>query len=192
MIFNLRYKGNRNYLHGTDIYKAVNQFFKVKGGFVNSISFRAFAKKQLQIKLEKPTSASSLIAAEGSVSYPTGEEQFWLVVTDESVAERYPFEEDLITDTATMAENSICIDNCLAFSLIEVIVALCKYFSYAEGAPLSGKWIFGKLMLSQELPEKWKTLQISRISFLEGRFNRFCLSIDSDHFGDILFVVAQT
>jgi hypothetical protein len=190
MILNLRYKGNRDYLQGADIYQAVNQFFKAKGGFVNTISFRSFAKNQLQIKLEKPTSASSLIAAEGSVSYPTGEEPFWLVVTDETVNERYPFEESMITAAATMSENSVYIDNVLAFSLIELIVALCKYFSYADGPPLSGKWIFGKLIILQELPESWQSLRISRTTFLEGRFNRFSLSIDADHYGEILFIIA--
>lgn len=192
MILNLSYKGNRDYLQGADIYQAVNQLFKAKGGFVNSISFRAFAKKQLQIKFQRPASASSLIAAEGTVSYPTGEERFWLVVTDVTVNERYPFEENMITAAANMVVNGILIDNCLAFSLIEVIVALCKYFSYADYAPSSGKWIFGKLMLAQKLPESWQSLRISRTTFLEGRFNRFSLSIDADYFGEILFIIAPT
>jgi len=192
MILNLRYKGNRNYLQGADIYQVVNQYFKTKGGYVRSITFREFARKQLEIKLERPNSARHSIAAEGSVSYQTGECRFWLVVTDENVNGRYPFAEDVITSAATLTEDAVYVENCLDYSLIDIIVVLCKYYCNAHDKPLLGKWIFCKLMLSKELPDYWTYLQIFRVSCLQGRFIRFSLSIDAIYFGEIHFIVATS
>jgi hypothetical protein len=191
MLLNLAYKGNRNYLHGTDIFNALESYFQSRGGFLTSLSFRSFAKKQLEIRLKKPILIDTLPQAEGLVRYPTFELPFWLVESDQDVNNRYSYDERLITQYAIIDFEDIRILRPNHFTLIENIVAITKYLSNIKYPLNSGKWIFGKIKLDQAMPSVWESILISKTAFLEGRFGRYNVCIDKAVIGEIYFIVSS-
>ena len=190
MLLNLSYKGDRNYLHGTDIFNFLDSYFRSCGGFLISLSFRSFAQKQLEITLEKPKLADALPLAEGLVKYPWGESQFWLTESDQDVDMRYSFDETLITNMSIITSYNISLASPNQFSLIENLVSLTKHISNVKSPLDVGKWIFGKIKLNQALPCKWQSIYISRLACLKGRLIRYNIHVDNVDIGEIVFIVS--
>ncbi|WP_394249692.1 hypothetical protein [Vibrio profundi] len=191
------YKGDRNYLHGTDFYK-----FSVEYGekafsssvYVNQLSFRQIARCQCEITQSKPSSGN--IVSTGKFMLPNGETQpFWWVETEKPVGERYEFDEDGLVATATIdAEAESILMNHISdnYTCIEEVVALNKKLNNTVKKPGNGKWLFGQLQLSKKLPMVYKKIEIKLNVMLHDKFSVSDIWLDGDHFGQIRFIVGRT
>lgn len=190
MLLALPFKGDRNYLHGTDIFNCLDLHFRDLGGFLVSLSFRSFANTQLQLIFEKESLPPNSILAEGIVQYPSQQSSFWLVQSEHAVTSRFPFNESLITHHAIVDSSDISLSVPNNYNLIENLVILSKHVSNILSPLDSGRWIFGKIKLNQAFPLNWQSILISRIAYLEARFCRYSVSVDKVNIGEILFIVA--
>ena len=192
MLLELPYKGNRDYLHGTDIFQFLDNYFRSKYAFLDSLSFRAFANTQLKISFGKPSSPMQTIYAEGIVKYPLKETQFWLVDSGSIVTTRTPFDESIITKFAIIESDQVVLDRPNKFKLIEKLVILTKFCSNFISLLNTGRWILGKIHLSQPLPLEWHRLVITRIAYLgKKRLSRYNICVDSVNIGQVLFIVSS-
>jgi predicted RNA-binding protein with PUA domain len=69
------------------------------------------------------------------------------------------------------------------------VIALTKVLNYRLATPKQGKWVFGKIELSQSLPEIRKFITVTRTKAIPGRFSVNEIVIDGGIVGAIQFIV---
>ncbi|MCL6419718.1 hypothetical protein [Aestuariirhabdus haliotis] len=187
----LKYKGDRNYAHGSDIYNVMQSLAEssCEASFISTISFRAFARNQCAVVFDKPEQA---LIAQGKIFRDGVEEQFWLVESDTPITERYPFDEDAIAahSTIIIEERQISLSQRGLFSPIEEVIAMTKLLNYRIEPDVSGKWVFGQLNVKGPLP-KHGNLVIRMKSLLRGRFSINEIIVDDEIIGTIRFIVGS-
>lgn len=190
--FQLQYKGSRNYLHGSDIYNAIDDALRTRfGGHLIRLTFKHFARNQCRLMLEKTDNAGNIIG-QGNWSADSGElHHFWLYETDCPVIDSYPYDEDAITASA-------CIDGAIItgshnnhYSVIENIIALTKRLNYTLSPDVKGKWLFGQLDLKQNFPDNWQQICVERTVCVGNNFSRNRILIDGTDYGEIRFIGGQ-
>ena len=144
-LLKLQFKGNRNYLHGSDIYNESLTWLKLKRGNVESIdfSFHHIASHQLRAILGifpegiDPV-AICLFTVNGF------REQLYIVESDHVVTGRYHYpEEEIVSQMEIDLTTRCCIlQGGFTYSDIELWVAMAKAMHYKVFPLISGKWIF--------------------------------------------------
>lgn len=189
----LEFKGNRNYLHGTDIYEAMTSIASsTQNGYVQKILFRKPALRQLSVLDSSPCDSGDVIAQVHICSGAESAEPFrlWLVERDERVSERYTYDEARISDACLLDEvgKRISKERDDAFSLIEEIVASHKVLCNALFSEGDVHWLFSQLDLGVEMPTEVQELSIVNRSFLSGRMVVSEIVLDGIHVGSIRFI----
>ena len=192
-----KFKGNRNYLHGTDFYQhtqllLAQQFADLS--HISAMSFRRFARNQCVLVTTQPD-ATAIIPCQGeAIRHAAMPVKFWWVETEEPLTARYEYDEDGLVAAANVTDTLDYI--ALArpdarYCTIEVIVALTKKLHYLKSPNIDGKWVFGQLNLSNSLPIQYQTVSISLKTYFEGRFSVSDIIIDNISIGTIRFIVGQ-
>lgn len=185
-----RFKGERNYVQGGDIFDALEAWFGDQEWQLLELSFRGFSRRQMCCVLDNP---GEDIKAEGVVIDRNGQRApFWLLETDEPVTERYPFDEDAITRHAQQDGKTISASATPGYSVIEQIIALTKALNYRLTPEVNGKWVFGQLRLNQPLPKNAEHFVIRQKTLLAGRFSVQEVALDGKVVGQIRFITSES
>lgn len=189
-MMNLEFKGQRNYIHGSDIYNSISEELSELGyDYIKKLAFKSFARHQVRFTLDSAESTSAF--AFGILSTAQDSQKFYLIETDEPVTDRYPYDEALITDKAVIAGSQITGKADNLYSVIENVIALTKQLNYQLSPDVSGKWLFGQLDLKMALPVEWRQIQISQKSCIANSFSRNLITIDGAAYGEIRFIVGE-
>jgi hypothetical protein len=191
----LQFKGDRTYLHGSDMYNTITQrvsaFTKDATAYVNKIIFRQLARHDCDLWLEPPADGGRLIA-NGFCRLGDGSTlPFWVVESERPVEGRYEFDEDAIVSSALFDDRSILMVQRTSYSPIEEIIALNKALNYRLMPKVPGKWLFGQLTLQQALHRDYQKIKIFMKSAISGRFSVSDIEIDEKIVGEIRFVVGK-
>ena len=195
-LLTLRYKGSRDYLHGSDFFNALMDINEEITGhsdsFVDRLTFRHYARKMCEITNTKPNDPDKVV---GQVRYTVPDDKshikFWLVETDNSVADRYPFDETIILDeinldqekrSAVLAQRSV-------YTSIEDVIVLTKHLNYAISPITNGNWLFGQIDLTEPLTDYYQSLEIQMKNLIEGKFSVNDILIDDRQIGTIRFIM---
>ncbi|MGB3500419.1 MAG: hypothetical protein WBA44_02270 [Mesorhizobium sp.] len=186
-----RFKGSRVYVHGTDMFNAINGIMADgNDGYVSDLSFRRPARKNCELHFDKVE--MDMCVATGRVRQLSGAEvPFWITEGDSEVQGRVEYDEDLIVTNAAFDDASVRLDQPTRFTLIEEIVALTKALSYRLGPDVDGKWLFGQLKLDAPFPSLYTTREIRRQSFIGNRYSSNEILIDAKPVGQIRFIVGK-
>ena len=193
---NLKYKGQRNYIQGGDVYNAVESLAEtitgLENSFVSNLAFRKFARKDCDLCIEQPTELAPYIA-KGKIADAGGREVqiFWILESDRLVSKRYEFNEDEIVGSTVIKDKQICLYDKSVYTPIEEVIALTKALNYKLHPDITGKWVFGQLDLISPLTYVRNQLHIE---FKTVRVNRFSVNeiYEDDNFiGDIRFIVGE-
>lgn len=185
-----RFKGDRNYIHGSDIFDDLEQWLKKQGKYIQELSFRSFSDKHLACVFSEPADE---IKAEGKALDSEGKQTlFWLIETSQPVVERYPFDEDAITSHAQITGKTIEASATDTYSVIEQVIALTKALNYSLTPDIDGKWVFGQLRLKETLPEEAQHFVIRQKTLLGGRFSTQEIKLDDRVVGDIRFITSKS
>jgi hypothetical protein len=189
----LQFKGNRNYLHGSDIYNETLTWLKLNREDVESIdfSFHHIATHQLcAIVGVLPDGidpvAICLFTTDGA------REQLYIVESDDIVTERYHYpEEEIISQMEIDLTARRCVlRGGIAYSDIELWVAMAKALHYKVFPLISGKWFFvrGRFpkyeLRSQSLE---RTLHI--VSTFNNKLTKSEVFLNNQMAGEIYFSV---
>lgn len=189
MFMNLKYKGSRNYLHGSDIYNAINESLSIKfGGHLSRLSFKRFARRHISLELTEPPTIDDFMGAGLWKDSSDNRIQFWLIETAAAVTDSLPFDEDSIIKAAKIDGETIFLQSSNEFSLIENIIALTKRLNYHLSPNVDGKWVFGRLDLDQALPNCWEDIAITRRIAVGNAFSRNSITVDDKLCGEIRFI----
>jgi hypothetical protein len=143
-------KGNRSYIHGTDIFNKVidllqDQMQKDK----IDLSFHGIATKNIYLIDEKPQEdLIKFIIKFNDKSHNRC--VFYAIENDQDIDCKIEYDESIITNIAKIDTKSQKIDLCkeTSFSFIENIVALNKYLLQNIFPDVKGKWYFTRLQLN--------------------------------------------
>jgi hypothetical protein len=143
----LCFKGERTYLHGTDMFNAVCPTIeKWIGAAVSDITMSFHRVIRNQPVLELTSSASDRTAA--TVRFRAGDldQIAHLKETDAVVSCRYPYDEDSIVAAAQLRGHEIRLERATGFTLVEEVVALNKGLATSVFRGAGGKWFLSRLV----------------------------------------------
>jgi hypothetical protein len=192
---NIQFKGERNYLHGTDMFNATLEYLSTQDSSKEvtdiEFSFHQLAHSALDLYNEMQANHGKPVA-ECSYSIKGVPGKVYLYESGDVVSGRYPYDESQIcrnfiiqTDKAT---GSVVGE--FRFSEIEVWVALTKALHLGVLSEVKGKWLFvrGKFPGSiQNLGTGERTLRI--ISNFQNRLTKTLLFRGGVKVGEIFFSI---
>lgn len=193
---NLQYKGQRNYIHGSDIYNAINnvasQLTNKNRAFVSNLAFHRFAKKDCDLCLVQPLEKKDYVA-KGNIKDIQGNDlqQFWIVESDRDPVGRYDYDEKAIINLALIKDQEIILQEKTDYTPIEETIALTKSLHYKLFPDISGKWVFGQLDLVRPFSVKRNNLRIELKSAKSNRFTMSKIYEDDEFVGNIRFIVGN-
>ena len=142
------FKGNRNYVHGTDIFnKLIELFGNELNGKKIDLSFHGIAKTNLDLIADKP--AEELIKFVFKYKDTTESCTWYGIENHKKIDCRYEYPEEKIYKLSVIDKKAqrVSLENETGFTFIENIVALNKYLLQNLYNNLNGKWYFTRLQM---------------------------------------------
>lgn len=194
-LLELEYKGNRSYLHGSDLYMQINEWAAGQyesTAYVRHLAFRNMAQHQCMLVLEPPD-ASDHVIAKAVVMTKDGDKKIWLIESEQAVTGRYDYDEESLVEKATLdvGGDTITLDQRIGFSVIEEIIALTKQLNNTLDPLEKGKWLFAQLDIDRPLKENCFQISIKRQQHIKGKFSVNTIMIDGNTNGKIRFIVGD-
>jgi hypothetical protein len=195
----LPFRGERNYLHGTDLYQAITT---VLGSAVAAGPLSLTFHSLLQNQPDLVCSAQSLrhlredAAFRGELRFGSGEQTLNAVLMESlrPVAQRKACNENEVAAAAAVdeTERTAVLELPNIGTPIELVVFLNKHMHLRLLPHLSPKWLFARLELSAPLPaEPPAKLFIQIKQVLGSRFTRSDIFWDGQKAGSISFSTPQ-
>lgn len=193
MQFDLQFKGERNYIHGSDIYNETLTWLISERQDVSLIdfSFHRRASHQLCGIFGVLPEGIEPVAI---CSFTSGgiRNRLYLVETAVSVTGSYPYPEDEIVSQMTidLTTRRCALRGDVMYSDIEVWVAMTKAIHYKAFPLLSGKWFFARWRYPRYV---WRSIALKRELCIASVFNnkvtRSEVFLDGQKTGEIYFVI---
>lgn len=170
------FKGNRNYVHGSDIYNYVTSIEKKKYKKL-SIKFSKIIKKNIVLKVHKIRKIEQLKLknkphVNALFEFSNYFINYSLFESKKDIQGKYYYDENLMNFFFKIKKNNSYCNFITSYSSIEVLIALNKYFHNKKIK--KAKWLFSKLILRSELLEKNK--KKFEIILVNNKFNRYTSS----------------
>jgi len=196
---NIALKGNRNYIHGTDIFDALVSLSTHFAGAQRlptdlDISFHKLAYSGLTLFHRRPAGAECSV----HFSFQSGNErkEVYLIEDNRPIIMRRPFDEEKIiapaifSEPRTASEPSVEVDVNDEFSPIESWIAITKALHLKQFPYAHGKWLFtrGRFARYDAFPKASKYYAALESS-VGGLFTRTAISVDGERIGDIFFTL---
>ncbi len=193
--FSFCYKGDRDYVHGSDIYNSVTKYLEEKYSTgigrsdlsIHRLSIHNMVGQVLENSGQAvPTESSVVFQFEVSGRVLA----LFMLETDAVVQCRYEYDEDSVTQLSRVEHDhhSISVRNQTPYTPIEIIIALNKKLMQTVFAAENGKWLFTRLSLKRRLPTNSDRLFV--ITHLGGhgpRLTRSSIDLDGVDYGEIYF-----
>ena len=197
-VLKFKYKGNRNYVHGTDIINETIKHLNYLGYFPDSfeISFKNLIRTDLEICVFNiDDDIGENLMSEDVLAFATFRcaKKIYTILykkTDKEIKINYPFsEEKIIKQTILNQEKkSITYLSKNNYTIIELIVVMNKHLLTKLNPNESGKWYFGKLKLEKNiLAEKFSEIQIILIKNIGVRYTQSLIKLDGSNVGFVYF-----
>lgn len=189
----LKYKGERNYLHGTDMFNEILTWLNGQKQDLTDIDFAFHSLAIHQLKVVSGQLPDEIVpVAVCSFSSGGARESVYLLETDQLVEERYSYPEDEIVKLMEIdlsAKKGVLIGE-MSYSDIEVWVAMTKALHLRVFQDLKGKWLFvrgrfPKYVLHSSATER--SLVIT--AFFNNKLTRSEVFLDGVKSGEIYFSI---
>ena len=192
--FNLEFcfKGNRSYIHGTDIFsKLVEQVGD--RSFNIDLVLHGITTNNMSFTDEKPKQKKEIKVI---LNYQYNEEKIKLfgTETDAKVNCRYAYNEEAIVKNSivNIAEKNILLKMPANFSFIEHIVAMNKALLENLYTDLEGKWYFTRLQLKKNIPiHQIQSLELSFKSNFNFKLTKTAILVNREEIGFIYFSLVR-
>ncbi len=150
------FKGNRNYIHGTDIYNEITNAIcsrrSVRDINVLRMKMRKLVRKQCHLllghsgeKLKVPDDSPADIL----ISTAGGDIHGYLLETGRDINSRYAFDEEAIRSRCSLNHDSVSVSGLSTYTAIEVGVVMTKLLHRKLFPDVQGKWLFTQLEMNR-------------------------------------------
>jgi len=197
--FDFRFKGSRNYIHGTDMYNSIITYL-LRNGYSPvtkiNMAMHKIAKSNLEGLVLVDSQNVSGYEPISDFVCTVGDQKYKIILieNDQPVVDRYPYPEaDIIELSDIDKENkTIRLSQKIDFSNIEKVVALNKAIHENVFSDASGKWYFTRLQVEKDLniydPE---IIEIKIIKNMNFRLTKSEICFDSQKIGYIYFSLVK-
>lgn len=198
-MFEYCFRGERNYVHGTDIYDSISMYLERQYSIAAvgrlDLWFHRMSSHQMEgyiLAKNEPLPPRPCVVCKFEIGATV--ETLYLLETELPIRCRLPYEEERIVERLKLFEDKkeIQLDESLPFSLIQIIVPLNKVLLQNLFHGVEGKWVFSRLKLDRPLPASFNSDVI--VSFDRGlgvHLTRSRINIDSNYYGEIFFSLVQ-
>jgi hypothetical protein len=147
-------KGQRDYLHGTDIYDSLARVLQGRGIAAFSrftLQIRRFIRTQCDLILNPPSSLLREASAEFSLRTTEGQELAGILAENAAPLRiRVPYEEDKVASCIAISECRIRLLRRSPLNPVETVIAMNKLLHVAQ---FGGRWVFTRLELTSWLED---------------------------------------
>lgn len=184
------FKGNRTYIHGTDIY---NKILKVLENKINygrfDLSFHGIARSNIAISSIKPTDESLIKFACKYSDIDNEQKILYGIENGHQIDCRYPYLEENISKTSELniLNETVLLEEDTSYTFVENAVALNKFLLENLFPTVSGKWYFTRLELKEIVTEKIYPLQINFKANFNFKLTKSEIFINDKSIGFIYF-----
>lgn len=191
----LPYKGGRDYIHGTDIYNSVLNYFRHQVEFPShshvKFSFHGVSRNQPDLSFrtsEEPNVRDGRVRALFSI----GDNINGCLIESDRVVDKFmPYEERDTYREGKLAGSVARAVTVSQFSTIEALVSLTKHL-HIEMFPSEASWLFTKLDLKKPLEDGGgKKIRLKLIQNLGRRLTKTLVVLDEEEYGFIYFSTAK-
>lgn len=152
------FKGNRNYVHGTDIFNKLLEILKSEG-IRNSeidLSIHGISTKNITLLKTKPENLHDIRFVFSYFDQKNKKHHLFAIENEQEIDCRYEYPEEEICNQSisNLKLNEIELLNENDYSFIENIIALNKHLINVMFPNVIGKWYFTKLQLKKILFNK--------------------------------------
>ena len=191
----LRFKGSRNYLHGTDIIPALEKRIAPElGGFLREIRFHLPIRGVPILAFEPPSeSTNGQPCVEAVWSLEGGEKTIkaWLYDSGTQISERTEYREDLATEGFMVTDSSGSGAGYTSFSILENVVAMTKRLNLSLYDPSPRQYLFARARFHGSLPATWSEIEVKCYPVGSQRATNNHVFVDSSRCADLLFMVGS-
>lgn len=192
-----RFKGTRDYVHGTDAFNAIIALFQ--DCQIDSIRFSVHdfmrvPKCHIYVAHSDEEATSVKHAEVECLLNVDGEKRFVLIKAApelEQDIQRYAYDEDAIVDACCMVEDGIKLRQESPYSFIETVVAMNKHMHQQLFAGAEGKWVFTRLELDSYADLRNNLTLILRHN-LNMRLTKTEILFDGRRIGHIYFSLVKS
>lgn len=192
-----RFKGNRDYIHGTDMFNVMSACFPSLGmsnirftvhGFIYTPLCRLYVTGNKDALSEVPdVRARCQFEVDGATK--------WLALTqlegDTTTGTRYAYDENRITTLCKIGDAGVVLTSMSPFTFIESVVAMNKFMHEQMFPEAVGKWIFTRIDLTRFCDER-ENLEIQFKHNMNFRLTKADVLVDGAKVGDIYFSLVKS
>ena len=151
------FKGDRNYLHSSDVYSYLIKNFKFNS---IDIKFSKFIKSQPNIKVSRTlfareTEKKVLPSITASIVHKNKAKLVMFYPTKQKIKYSYSYDENLLINYFKVSKNTVNCNFCTSTKYIDLIVSMSKYW-HQKKINSKKKWIVIRLTLKQKIKSSLK------------------------------------
>jgi hypothetical protein len=196
-----QFKGDRSYVHGTDIYSKLNEVaLKDEGAYLARLKIVNMLKSNAILSWalanDSQTASETCLCAIGEVHLKTGKSKLFQIFPDANskIIDRHEYPEGVIISKLIVDCKVASLKDLTGFTLIEEAVASIKNLSNIIAPPKTGKWLFAGLQLKEQMPAMrnyGQVLKVMQRQMIANRFSRNDIYLDDRMYGTIEFSVGD-
>ncbi len=181
------FKGNRDYIHGTDIFSKLIEYYDDDVKNID-IAFHGIAINNMSFSIDKPVSNEVKVTFRCLLN---GDKvRIFGIENNTNVDCRYEYLEEKIVDNSIVSipEESIVLNTSTEYSFIEHIVAMNKALVETLYDDVEGKWYFTRLQLDENISmADVSSLQLILKSNFQFKLTKSSIVVNDKEVGFIYF-----
>jgi len=193
--FNFKFKGKRNYIHGTDLFNFSIKFLEnERFDEISNIdmSFHKIVKKQMSGYLFSEKEFSIVKGYSFIFSFYHKNLKYYICLNENNtdVEERYDYPEEKIVDLSkfNLIDKSFLLKESISYTIIEKMVALNKGLLENLFPEAQGKWYFTRLQLENNINNlDFKELKVQLKRNMNFKITKSIVYLDNEKIGYIYF-----
>ena len=189
-----QYKGERDYIHGTDMFNRMIVAPTATGATISNIRFTVHdfvhnAVCQLYSSTDKQV-LQEIQNIRARCQFKVADSNHWLALTElpgESAASgRYAYDEDRVIGLCRRDGESLSLTQQSPFTFIETIVAMNKHLHQLLFPELPGKWIFTRIDLDAYCDIR-ESLTLQLKHNMSNRLTKSAILVNQQQVGELYF-----
>lgn len=189
------FKGERDYVHGSDIFNKLSDILQ-NSGIENremDFSIHGISRSNLTVTTEKPDDLTSIRFALKYVGENDLKESLYGIENQRKIECRYAYPEGLIVEKIISGENEFEAElrEDSSFTFIENLLVLNKFLVNRIILNQNGKWYFTKLQLKKNVSSDFLPLKLVFKNNFNYKFTKTEIFVNSESVGFVYFSLTR-
>jgi len=186
-----KFKGNRNYVHGTDMFNALKNHVDFNEATQIALTIYQILRNNADLHrlggtegIPKDAVAVLRVKKEGN------QEAYVLLGNSTPISDSYPYDEAIFRRICSISDKAISLKKNSPYSFIETVVAMFKKLLQTLYPNLQGKWLFTHIQLDS-FNEVSENLKIIHTHNLANKLMKGDILYGHKKLGQIQFVLRR-